>query len=212
MTEDIFPIKEAHQLVGRTIKNAFGTDEIAAIPQNWWDYFDWCIDHGLDMNSLLQELDETRPQNVTFSVWVWTVLWEHNCVRLYHGYPCPSGPPPRGYEGFVAAIDKRADDEENYEWSGRFLTNALGAKEVVTMRQKYWDCYDYLVERGGDMDKWVVDADIARHTTQNKNDLSTEMMASLRRFERNMYLKGANFLLFISPRGYPRTTKKSDSK
>jgi hypothetical protein len=39
---------------------------------------------------------------------------------------------------------------------GRYLTNAMGHKEVVVMRKVHWDYLDWLTERGaGDLDEAI---------------------------------------------------------
>ena len=211
MVRQILTARDGNELVGRKVKNSLGVDETAIAPKGCWKYYDWCIEHGLDMASWVQDMDEIRSSETSLGEWLWICLWEHHCVRYYHEFPCPPGPPPIGYVNFVEDLDKEANDEEKHEWIGRNLKGALGVEETVVMQRKYWEFFDYLIDIGGDMDKWVVDADLVRHQTCNKNDLSAEVMASLRRFERAQYLKNANLPLFISPRGYVRPAVDKDT-
>jgi len=206
VVKQVLTARDGNELIGRMVKNSLGVDEVAVAPKGCWEYYDWCIENGLDMVSWVQDMDDIRTEETSLGEWLWTCLWEHWCIRYYHGFPCPPGGPPIGYVDFVERLDAKADSDDANEWLGRNLKGALGAEEAVVMQRKYWDLFDYLVEQGGDMDKWVIDADMARHQTRAKNDLSAEMMASLRRFERAQYLKEADIPLFISPRGYARAT------
>lgn len=200
MTKHILPMIDGCEFVGRKVKNAFDVYEIVTIPEGWWSYYDWCVDHGIDMVEWVKDVDAERPQDVSFSDYLWGCLWHHNCIRFFHGYPCQSQKPPEAYVDFLTDLDKEEAKESYNEEIGRLLTNALGAEETVIMQGKFWRYFDYLSEIGGDMKKWVVAADMDRH--RNKITLSDEMMNSLKRHERKSYFEHGKFPLFISPKGY----------
>ena len=200
MTNYFLPQIDGCEFVGRYVKNVLGVEEIATIPKAWWDYYDWCVGQEIDMEEWVQDIDSMRPQDISFSEYLWGSLWQHECTRYFHGYPCPPSAPPVGYVDFLKNLDKEENSKANNEEIGRHLTNALGVEEVVVMQGKYWRYFDWLAELGGDMNKWVVDADLDRHRTGKT--LSDEMMASLKRHERKSYFEHGKFPLFISPKGY----------
>jgi len=200
MTEHILPTVDGCEYVGRKIKNAFGVLEVVTIPEGWWDYYDWCVENGIDMVEWVKDVDTVRLQDVSFSDYLWGSLWHHKCSRYFHGFPSPPSAPPEGYVDFLESLDEEETKAVNSEEIGRNLVNALGAQETVVMQGKYWRYFDYLTEIGGDMQKWIKAADLDRHRTGNS--LADEMMASLKRHEKREYFKHGRFPLFISPKGY----------
>lgn len=45
---------------GRTYKNASGLDEIIVLPQNYWDYVDWLVKYGIEIQEWITECDKHR--------------------------------------------------------------------------------------------------------------------------------------------------------
>lgn len=203
MEDFILPMREDNEFVGRTIDNVFDIPEIVRLPKAWWNYFDWCISElDYDMVEWIKYIDLIRPADVSFDLHLWRNLWEHECRRYFHGYQCPTSQPPEGYTDFVEALDKEEQCPKRHEWVGRQFENSDGVDELVEMQSKHWQYFDYLIELGGDMNKWVKRADLARHDTQNT--LSAEIMSSLIRHERKSYLESGHHPLFITIKGYPR--------
>lgn len=208
MSDFLIPMQDGTELVGRTIKNAFGFDEIVRLPEAWWSYFDWCSENlDYDMNEWVQYMDKIRPSDVSFDLHLWRSLWEHECRRYFHGYPCQTKTTPLGYTDFVEAIEKEENCPKRHEWKTRTLIDSKDDEVQVEMQAKFWQHFDYLVGLGGDMEKWVVNADIAREETQKS--LSEELMNSLIRYERKNYIEHGKMPLFISLKGYPRPRKSN---
>lgn len=90
------------------------------------------------------------------------------------------------------------------EWVGRQLKNAFDVEETVVMQVKHWKYFDWLAERGSDMEQWVKDADMARHKEAYTMSLSTKMCVNLFHSEKRRYLSGKQCPLFISPNGYSK--------
>ncbi len=88
------------------------------------------------------------------------------------------------------------------EWVGRQLKNAFDVEETVVMQVKHWKYFDWLAERGSDMEQWVKDADMARHKATYHVSLGDKMVRNLFHSEKRRYLSGKQCPLFISPSGH----------
>lgn len=199
----MLPMREGNEFVGRTIENAFGAEEVVRLPKVWWEYYDWCIEVAdLDMVEWIKYMDKHRLADVSFDLYLWRSLWEHECRRYYHGHHVPTLTPPEGYVDFVEDLEKEDECPKRHVSIKRQLQNAEGDEEAVEMQSKHWQYFDYLVECGGDMVKWVHQADLARTKTQHT--LSAELISSLIRHERKSYLERGDQPLFISLKGYHR--------
>lgn len=94
------------EFIGRQLKNGFGVDEIATLPQSLWNYFDWCVEQGMDMEHWVIESDKIRKPILTFSENIWGGLWALECSRYKQGRPCPPSSPPEGYDDFLDLVEK----------------------------------------------------------------------------------------------------------
>lgn len=98
-----------------------------------------------------------------------------------------------------------ADDEE----VGRKVKNAFGLDEIIVMPSRYWKYYDWLADKGLDMDEWVKQRDIERHNhscggRKFQFSLPTQVKAALSHSEQERYLNGLEVPLFIRPSGYEK--------
>ncbi|MCV6575856.1 MAG: hypothetical protein OIF58_08990 [Cohaesibacter sp.] len=194
---------EGTERIGRVVENAFGVGETVNLPKVLWDYFDWCVEEAnLDMIEWVRNVDILRQSDQNFSDYLWGSLWEHQCIRYFHGYKSPPYAPPQGYADYLEYIDKREQCPERHKWEKRHLDFSDGVKETVQMQVKYWQFYDYLVEIGGTMSKWLQSAYKAH--VETGEDLSDLMMKSLIANERKYYIEHGKYPLFISIKGYPR--------
>ncbi|MEM7544179.1 MAG: hypothetical protein AAF367_01460 [Pseudomonadota bacterium] len=93
------------EYIGRKVKNAFGVEEVAVMPQSSWNYFDWCVEQGWDMEEWTQVVDRARKPELTIGDNMWGALWKLECSRYKQGRSCPPGSPPEGYEDFLEGLE-----------------------------------------------------------------------------------------------------------
>lgn len=82
---------------GRTYQNVFGQDEIIVLPLNYWDYVDWLVKHGIEIQEWITECDKHRDDKTlseNFMEWLW---WDE-CDRHRNGQKTPTLSPPLGYQ------------------------------------------------------------------------------------------------------------------
>jgi hypothetical protein len=104
MTDDAFnlfldsaPKSEGYEVIGRTYKNAFGVDEIITLHQNYWDYVDWLVGKGIDIQEWIIECDKNRDdKSLSENLMEW-LYWDE-CDRHRTRSATPTGTPPIGYQ------------------------------------------------------------------------------------------------------------------
>ena len=90
------PAHSDYEPVARIYKNAFGIDETIILHQNYWNYFDWLIKQGEDMDEWVQECDLYRDdKSLSENLMEW-LYWDE-CERHRKGLNVPSEMPPYGY-------------------------------------------------------------------------------------------------------------------
>jgi 3-methyladenine DNA glycosylase AlkD len=94
---DSAPKSEGYEVIGRTYKNAFGVDETIILHKNYWDYVDWLVENGIDIQEWITECDKYRddkPLSENFMEWLY---WDE-CERHRSGTHTPTDNPPLGYQ------------------------------------------------------------------------------------------------------------------
>ncbi|MCI5042804.1 MAG: hypothetical protein MRY81_24450 [Donghicola eburneus] len=87
-----------YEAVGRMLENCFGTKETIVLHANYWDFFDFMVEEGYDMQAWLKEIDASRPADAPLSAYLMSSLWHLECDRYREGLSCPASSPPMGYE------------------------------------------------------------------------------------------------------------------
>lgn len=190
------------EFVGRSVKNAFGVDETVVLPEGHWKHFDWLTAQGINMDIWVKnaDLDRHRPEYKTsFSGELESVLRMDEKRRYLSGIHCPLFISPDGYKGKIEKYEIPERLETDNDPIQRLLINMLGLEVSVTLFGKYWRYFDWLSEKG-DMEKWVIDADIERRNRDQT--LDEEMTRSLREHEKVNHLNGVKLPLFITQSGY----------
>lgn len=83
---------------------------------------------------------------------------------------------------------------------GRNLKNAFDVEEVVTLKIRHWKHFDWLVSVDMDMEMWVKNLDIERHSHPGfQVSFSGYIEMGLVRDERQRHIDGEDVPLFINP-------------
>ena len=87
----------AHEPMGRNYKNAFGIDETIILPKNYWEYVDWLVDNGIDIQEWITECDKHRDEKTLSENFMEWLHWDE-CERHREGSLTPSNIPPLGFQ------------------------------------------------------------------------------------------------------------------
>lgn len=86
------------------------------------------------------------------------------------------------------------------EWVGRFVKNAFGVDESISLPITHWKHFDWLAEIGTDMDQFTMDCDVNRHINQPyRISFSGYVCKKLVRDEARRHRAGEDVPLFINP-------------
>ncbi len=86
-----------HEPVGKVYQNAFGMNETIVLPNSYWTYVDWLVEHGIDIQEWITECDKHRG-NKTLSENFMEWLWWDECERHRERSLTPTDTPPAGYQ------------------------------------------------------------------------------------------------------------------
>ncbi|MFQ6550608.1 hypothetical protein AADZ90_021910 [Aestuariibius sp. 2305UL40-4] len=75
MTEHPLPLHPSYEPIGRMLPNAFGVEELVVMHQNYWDYYDWLVDQGYDMEDWVIRADTIREPGISLSDHLMWCLW-----------------------------------------------------------------------------------------------------------------------------------------
>ncbi len=92
------PLTPSYEPIGRSLTNEFGQKETVVLHKNYWDYYDWLVDEGFDMDEWVARAVLIRPHDLCLSEHIMLCLWQDECNRYRNGQKCPPSSPPLGYE------------------------------------------------------------------------------------------------------------------
>lgn len=80
------------------------------------------------------------------------------------------------------------------------VKNAFGVEEIVTLPARHWKHFDWLAEQGKDMNVWLAELDLERHSHEGffvslKGYLEMALVAD----EARRHRSGEDVPLFINP-------------
>lgn len=207
-------VYRTNDLIGRRISNGFGKKEIVSLPQKYWNYYDWCVAQGWDMDEWGMYYDLHRKQDATFSDVIYFNLWRLLCSRYKQGLSCPPNSPPDFYEDFLQEIETGkyreiftndvSDKNDRDEIMHRPFLNSKEVSEIIALPRKYWLHLEYLYIRGKDTKSWIKELDSKRIDCKIPDQNLTDYLKNaLIQSENEHFHTDEDMPLYINPEGYP---------
>ncbi len=207
MAEDKF--NRTTEYIGRLVKNGFGKLETVTLPKGYWEYFDWCVQQGWDMDEWTMYQDYDRLPDDSFSEKIHFEFWRLLCSRHKQGLLCPPNCPPDGYDDFLEDIESGkyseilpndSDINNMGERVSKPLITASDQVEIVSLPRRHWLHFEWLYIHGRDMEAWVKKLDLERHTYEGfRITLERYLEMALVMDEANRHRAGEDVPLFINP-------------
>lgn len=205
-----YPPDPGDEWVGRFVKNAFDTNEIVQLLVRDWRHFDWLSDQGVDMNKWTKDADLERHRSeyrMSLSGELQASLRHDEKRRYLAGKNVPLFIEPDGYDGIIEPEDIPERLDTDNDWFDQDLRLSDGRDIRISMQGKYWRYFNWLVEKGGNLEGTILSAEQQIKDGRLDMSLSQGLMNGLRRHERDHYLNGNRVWeykvpLFISPNGY----------
>ncbi len=197
------PPNPDYERVGRIVKNAFGEDETVVMERRFWKHFDWLEQQGNDMAVWVKnaDFDRHKPEyQNSLRREIMRSLKVDEERRYLSNMTCPMFIEPDGYNAPRQKFELPERLATDNEWFDRPLKNMFGLEVTVSMPGKYWRMYDWLIQIGADVDRFLCEADML---ARKKNiSLGEALMNGFHLSEKVNYLKGKNHPLFLSGSGY----------